>query len=117
MREIVDDSLAHTGATLELRHGYPPMAPSAANDRLLAAYAAISEELGHGTVTAVDPRRAGAADISFVASRVAACIDGLGLMGDGGHTVDEVADLRTLSIQAERAALLLYRLASGRLEI
>ena len=114
MREIAADSLAQTSATLEFEHGYPPMAPAAGNDRLLAMYSAISEELGYGPVTAVDPRRAGAADISFVAGLVDAAIDGLGLMGEGGHTVDEVADLRTLSQQTKRAALLLYRLAQGR---
>lgn len=113
MREIVTRNLAQTSAELVFEHGYPPMAPSASNARLLSAYSAISEELGYGVVTAVDPRRAGAADISFVAARVSAAIDGLGLMGDGGHTVDEVADLRTLPQQTERAAILLYRLASG----
>ena len=45
---------------------------------------------------------------SVVRSRV---LDGLGLMGDGGHTVDEVADLKTLVSQSQRAALLLYRLS------
>jgi glutamate carboxypeptidase len=38
-------------------------------------------------------------------------LDGVGLMGDGGHTVNETADLRTLPSQTRRAALLLYRLA------
>ena len=56
------------------------------------------------------PRKAGAADISFVADRVDMAIDGLGLKGPGNHTVDEVADLPTLQTQAERAALLLLRL-------
>jgi hypothetical protein len=32
-------------------------------------------------------------------------------MGDGGHTVLETADLRTLASQAKRIALLLHRLA------
>ncbi|MFK7831065.1 MAG: M20/M25/M40 family metallo-hydrolase [Congregibacter sp.] len=117
MREIAAGNLAQTSAELVFEHGYPPMAPSPRNTALLKAYSAISEELGYGPVTAVDPRRAGAADISFVASRVNAAIDGLGLMGDGGHTVDEVADLRTLPQQAERAAILLYRLSIGRVSL
>ncbi|WP_439107522.1 M20/M25/M40 family metallo-hydrolase [Congregibacter sp.] len=111
MRDIVADSLAQTSAQLSFNHGYPPMAPSAGNDDLLKQYSAISEELGYGPVIAVDPRRAGAADISFVASRVDGALDGLGLMGEGGHTVDEVADLRTLPQQTQRAAILLYRIA------
>ncbi|GAB5414170.1 MAG: M20 family metallopeptidase [Congregibacter sp.] len=114
MRRIASDSLAQTSATVSFRHGYPPMAPSEQNERLREAYSAISEELGYGPVAAVDPRKAGAADISFVASRVDAAMDGLGLMGSGGHTVDEVADLRTLPQQTIRAALLLYRLSQGR---
>jgi len=61
-------------------------------------------------VAAVDPAKAGAADISFTAEHVDAALDGLGLMGTGGHTVDETADLRTLSSQAKRVAILLYRL-------
>lgn len=117
MRAIVSESLAQTSAELHFNHGYPPMAPAPGNDELLDAYSAISEELGYGPVTAVDPRRAGAADISFAADRVVAAMDGLGLMGEGGHTVDEVADLRTLPQNTERAAILLYRLATGRVEI
>jgi glutamate carboxypeptidase len=113
MREIAADSLPHTSATLSVEHGYPPMAPASGNDRLLAAYSAISEELGYGPVSAVDPRRAGAADISFVAGLVDGALDGLGLMGAGGHTVEEVADLRTLPQQTARAAILLYRLSRG----
>lgn len=116
MREIAADNLAQTSATVTFNHGYPPMAPSAGNDELLKHYSAISEELGYGPVQAVDPRRAGAADISFAASGVSAALDGLGLMGDGGHTVDEVADLRTLPQQTERTAILLYRIAAGAIE-
>ena len=63
------------------------------------------------TVEAVDPSKAGAADVSFTAGLVDQAIDGLGLMGVGGHTVDEVADLRTLPSQTKRAALLMLRLA------
>jgi glutamate carboxypeptidase len=111
MRAIVAENLAHTDAAVSFEHGYPPMAPAPGNDALLAAYSAISEELGYGPVSAVDPRRAGAADISFVAGLVDGAMDGLGLMGAGGHTVDEVADLRTLPQQTARAAMLIYRLS------
>jgi glutamate carboxypeptidase len=41
---------------------------------------------------------------------VRGAIDGLGLMGAGGHTIDEIADIRTLKQQAQRAALLFYQL-------
>ena len=73
----------------------------------------MSRDLGHGPVTAVDPRKAGAADVSFTSGRVLAALDGLGLMGTGGHTVDGIADLKTLTSQTERAAVLLLRIAHG----
>ena len=56
---------------------------------------------------------AGAADISFTAGRVDMALDGLGLMGSGGHTVHETADLTTLASQTKRAAVLMYRLGRG----
>ncbi|MFT4874970.1 M20/M25/M40 family metallo-hydrolase [Congregibacter sp.] len=113
MRKIAAENLTQTSAEVSFNHGYPPMAPSKGNDALLNHYSVISKELGYGPVKAVDPRRAGAADISFAASCVDAALDGLGLMGEGGHTVDEVADLRTLPQQTQRAAILLYRIANG----
>jgi glutamate carboxypeptidase len=40
-------------------------------------------------------------------------LDGIGLMGHSDHTPQETADLTTLPSQTKRAALLLYRLATG----
>jgi glutamate carboxypeptidase len=71
----------------------------------------VSRDLGFGPVTAVDPRRAGAADVSFAASHVEMAIDGLGLLGGHAHTPQEFADLRTFQIQTQRLAVLLYRLS------
>lgn len=110
MQDIVAANLAHTQARLVFDDGYPPMSPSAGNSELLRRYSDVSVALGLGPVRAVDPRRAGAADISFVAGHVKMAIDGLGLMGSGGHTVNETADLYTLPSQTKRAALLMYRL-------
>jgi glutamate carboxypeptidase len=58
-------------------------------------------------VEAVDPDRAGAADVSFIAGIVPMIIDGIGLSGRDGHTVNETADLSKLPSQTRRAALLL----------
>ena len=113
MQRIVDDSLPHTSATIEFRDRYPPLAPTAGNRQLLTLYDQVSQELGFGPVAPVDPRRAGAADVSFTAGLVEMAIDGIGLMGEGGHTVDEVADLNTLPMQTKRAAVLMYRLSQG----
>jgi glutamate carboxypeptidase len=113
MEEVVAAGLPGTEARFELSDGYPPMAASDGNRRLLALYDQVSRDLGHGPVAPVDPRNAGAADISFVAADVAGALDGLGLMGTGGHTVEETADLTTLVSQAQRAAVLMLRLAGG----
>ncbi|MEZ5559216.1 MAG: M20/M25/M40 family metallo-hydrolase [Pseudomonadales bacterium] len=110
MQEIVAAHLPGTSAELRFEDGYPPLAPSDGNRRLLDAYSAVSEALGYGPVAAVDPAAAGAADISFTAGRVDMALDGLGLMGSGGHTVTETADLDTLGSQTQRAAVLMYRL-------
>jgi glutamate carboxypeptidase len=76
-------------------------------------YDKASRDLGAGGVTAVDPSRAGAADVSFVAKVVPMIIDGIGLSGHDDHTEKETADLRMLPSQTKRAALLIYRLSQG----
>ena len=112
MRAIVAEHLPHTDAHITFRDTYPPMAPTDGNKRLLGLYDQASRDLGLGTVSAVDPANAGAADVSFVADEVPMVIDGVGLMGSGGHTVHETANLRTFPTQTKRAAVLLYRLAA-----
>lgn len=110
MQKIVSEHLPGTSAGIEFADGYPPLAPADGNRRLLSLYDQASRDLGFGEVRAVDPGAAGAADISFTAGRVDMALDGLGLMGTGGHTVEETADLATLPSQAKRAAVLMYRL-------
>ena len=110
MRAIVSRHLPQTSAEITFDEGYPPMAPTPGNARLLAMYDEVSKDLGFGPVTAVNPRRAGAADVSFAADHVDMAIDGLGLLGGDAHTPAEFADLRTFQIQAQRLAVLLYRL-------
>ncbi len=110
MREIVANNFAHTSAEIEFDDGYPPLAPTDGNRQLLNIYSQASQDLGLGSVAPVNPRLAGAADVSFTAGLVDMAIDGLGMSGTGGHTVDEVADMVALPNQAKRAALLLYRL-------
>jgi glutamate carboxypeptidase len=114
MQEIVAQSLPHASAEIAFEPGYPPMAVTEGNRRLLALLDEASRDLGLGEVGAVKPRQAGAADISFVATKMKMAIDGLGLKGSGGHTAEETADLALLAPQAKRAAVLLARLAEGR---
>lgn len=111
MREIVGNNLPHTSASLTFDEGYPPLAPSEGNGQLLALYSQISEELGLGPVLAVNPRNAGAADISFTAGHTGMALDGLGLMGAAGHTRDEMADMTSFEKNIKKAALLMYRLS------
>ncbi len=110
MQEIAAQSLPGTTSTLSFDDGYPPMAPTDGNRELLARYDQGSRDLGFGPVVAVDPSKAGAADVSFVAPFVSAAIDGVGLAGWDDHTDKETANLKMLAPLTKRAALLLYRL-------
>jgi glutamate carboxypeptidase len=115
MQEIVSHHLPQTSATIEFDDGYPPMAPTEGNRRLLAMYDKASRDLGFGSVVAVDPSRAGAADVSFVASKVPMIIDGIGLSGHDDHTEKETGDLRMFAPLTKRAALLMYRLTQNQI--
>lgn len=110
MRKIVAAHLPQTSSEIIFNDSYPPMAPTEGNQRLLGLYDQVSRDLGFGPVTPVNPARAGAADVSFAAAHVDMAIDGLGLLGGGSHTPEEFADLRTFQVQAQRLAVLLYRL-------
>jgi glutamate carboxypeptidase len=112
MQSIVGRHLPHTTATLTFDPGYPPMAPTPGNRQLLALYDRASRDLGLWPVTAADPAKAGAADVSFVAALVPMKIDGVGLSGHDDHTTGETADLSMLPVQTKRAAILLHRLAA-----
>jgi len=109
MRAIVERHLDLAEAELEFSDdGYPPMAPTAGNRALLAKLNAVNANLGLPEMAAGDPANRGAGDISFVAF-----IDGLvglGMAGEGSHAPGETADLKSLNVQAKRAALLITRL-------
>jgi glutamate carboxypeptidase len=112
MRAIVASSLPGTQSEIAFEDGYPPMAPTAGNTALLERYSEASQAIGLGRVLALDPMRRGAGDSAFVAPYVDT-ISGLGAAGDGMHTAAEKADLKSLPIQAKRAAQLIYRLTRG----
>jgi glutamate carboxypeptidase len=110
MHEVAAGASPRTQATLTFGEGYPPLAPTDGNARLLAIYDRASRDLGFGPVTAVNPDKAGAADVSFIAGEVKMILDGVGLMGHDDHTPGETADLSTLPSQTKRAAITIYRL-------
>jgi len=114
MQALISENLPHTSATINFGDGYPPMAPTDGNRQLLAIYSQASQDLGLGVVRAVNPLMAGAADVSFSAEHVDMAIDGLGMSGSAGHTVEETGILIALPQQAKRAALLMYRLQQDR---
>ncbi len=111
MRAVVARNLPHTSATIEFEDSYPPMSPTEGNKLLQMQLSDINESLGRGPMPALDPRRRGAADISFVAPYSDA-LAGLGALGKGGHTPDERLDLTSLPLAIKRAAILIYRLGA-----
>ncbi len=112
MRAIVGQNLPGTSAEIIFTDSYPGMAPSAGNLALLGQYDQVSRDLGLGSVEALDPGERGAADISFVATWVDG-LDGLGVVGDGSHTVEEEMDLGSLARATELAAILIHRLTTN----
>ncbi|MBD0409614.1 M20/M25/M40 family metallo-hydrolase [Pseudoalteromonas distincta] len=110
MLQIVAKNLDGSKAELIFEDGYPPMALTDGNKKLLELYSDASNDLGFNKVVAANPRNAGAADISFAANHVDMALDGLGLMGSGAHTKNETADLTSLDKNIKKTALLIYRL-------
>lgn len=110
MRQIVRQGLPGTSAEITFTDSYPAMPRLEGSADLLRLYEGASLALGYGRVIPDDPLGRGAADISFVAPHVEAALDGLGIIGGGAHTVRETANLRSLTVQAKRAALLIHRL-------
>ncbi|HEY8614733.1 M20/M25/M40 family metallo-hydrolase [Phenylobacterium sp.] len=110
MQAIVERPLPHAKATLQFDDtGYPPMAPTEGNKALLRKLNEVNATLGLPQMPQGDPARRGAGDIAFVSF-----VDGLvgmGMAGEGSHAPGETADLTSLERQAQRAALLMSRLA------
>ncbi len=111
MQAIVSRSLPHTASSITFEDGYPPLAPTDGNRRLLSIYDGVSRALGYGSVVAVDPMRAGAADVSFAAPYIPSAMDAVGLAGWDDHTDKETADIRMFGPLTKRAAIFLYRLS------
>jgi glutamate carboxypeptidase len=112
MEAIVAKHLPKTGAKLSFDEiSYPPMEPTPGNEALLKVLDGASRDLGLGAVPALDPGDRGAGDIGFVAHLLPG-LDGLGSGGGGhSHAPGEFLGLDTLTPMAQRAAILIYRLA------
>lgn len=106
MYAIVAKSLPGTKSELKFEEGYPPMAPTAGNKRLLKLLSEASVKAGLGEVGELDPMQRGAGDVSFIAPYVDA-LSGLGTIGSGSHAPGEAVDVESIPRQAKRAALLI----------
>lgn len=109
MRAIVAQNLPHASATITFRETYPPQAPTAAGERLLALYSKASEDAGFGPVGAMSPSGRGAGDVQFAAPYIPA-LDGLGALGTGAHTDNEDLEIASIELAAIRAAILIHRM-------
>lgn len=107
---IVNQHLSGTDASIQFQDTIPSMPLTSANKMLLNQYSKVSEDLGYGAIKLFDPAARGAGDISYVASLVSGSLAGLGVLGNGAHSVNETLNLKSLTVQTQRAALLIYRL-------
>ncbi|MEP6618068.1 MAG: M20/M25/M40 family metallo-hydrolase [bacterium] len=112
MRAIVAQHLLGSTAEIIFRDSYPAMPPTAAGAALLVQFDAVSRSLGYGPVEGDPPESRGAGDVSFVAPFLAG-MDGLGVSGRGAHSPEESIFLNSLTMAAERAAVLMHRLITG----
>lgn len=111
MQEIVDDHLPGTDAELVVELRYPSMAATDGNRALLDRLNTINADLGRPEMPVFPPSERGAADISFVAPYTDA-LAGMGPNGRDLHAEGESLDLPTIIRQAQRAAILMSRLAA-----
>lgn len=111
--KIVDQHLPGTTATINFLEGIPSMPPTANNIELLKKYSDVSISLGYGPVRPLDPGLRGAADISHIAAITQANLDGLGPVGTGAHSEKETLDIKSLPIQTQKAAILMYHLSNN----
>jgi glutamate carboxypeptidase len=113
MRAIVAQHLAGSNAQITFRDSYPAMPPTTAGAALLAQFDAVSRATGYGPIAGDPPESRGAGDVSFVAPFIVG-MDGLGVSGRGSHSPDESVNLNSLIMSAERAAVLMRRLATSK---
>jgi len=113
MREIVAKNLPGTSAEIVFEDSYPAMPITPAGEALLAQYDSASRALGYPGLRAMDAANRGAGDLSFVAPYIPG-LDGMGALGAGAHSPQELVNLPTLEMQTARAAVLMMRLAGIR---
>lgn len=110
MRAVVADHLPGTTARISFEDSYPGMPPTDGARAVLAGFDQVSQALGYPAIEALPPDRRGAGDVAFVGTIIPG-LDGLGVTGFGAHSPEEGVYLPSLRMAAERAAVLMGRLA------
>ena len=110
MKAIVAQHLAKTDATIEFHDAYPAMPATEGNRGLLGLLNQVNMDAKLPHMEELDASQRGAGDISFIAKYVDS-LAGMGSIGGNGHREGEFVNLDHQSIQAERAALLVFRLS------
>ena len=111
MRAVLATPLTGATPVVEFSDGYPAMPVTPEGMRLVSIFDETSRSLGYPEVVAQDPESRGAGDISFGAPFIPG-LDGLGVSGGGAHSPRESVNLRSLKMQAERAAVMMSRLVT-----
>lgn len=110
MKAIVARNLNGTKAEIKFSDGYPAMPPTEGSRAVLARLNVVNKDLGLPVMPELDPLKRGAGDIAYV-SHILDGLIGLGAAGEGSHAPGETIDLKSLPLQAKRAAILMYRLS------
>jgi len=111
MQAIVAKHLPGTGAEITFTESGPGMPPTEGSRGLLAKLNVINKEMGLPAMPELDPMLRGGGDISGVAHLIDGGLVGMGAAGEGSHAPGETVDLKSLPVQAKRAALMMYRLS------
>ena len=111
MQNIVAQHLPGASAEITFTESGPGMPPTDASRALLAKLNAINTEMGLLQMPELDPMLRGGGDISGVAHLIEGGLIGMGAAGSGSHAPGETVDLKSLPLQAKRAAILMYRLS------
>ncbi|WP_419418553.1 M20/M25/M40 family metallo-hydrolase [Legionella sp. D16C41] len=110
MQKTAQETLPPTKAHVTFKEPTPAMPATQNNQSLLRQYSFLSQKIGKGEVSAYDPIKRGASDISYVANKVPYNLAGLGAIGSGAHTEEEQISISGLTTNTQRAALLIHQL-------
>jgi glutamate carboxypeptidase len=112
MQEIIKHNLPGTTAEITFGESGPGMPPTEGSRALLAKLNVINKEMGLPAMPELDPMLRGGGDISGVAHLIEGGLIGMGAAGEGSHAPGETIDLKSLPLQAKRAAILMTRLSN-----